>query len=266
MAGWKLRKDKTQAEEPGTDAETAVGTAPPLDAEAPAQWETTERAEHEHTGAVLELGQAGAQTYGEHAPVAPEPDFETGNGLHFEDEDSVPIIAPEPIIAAPPPAETIESGTSKSEPAVKEFSSTLRMNREELATALTPSPPAGIPAVAPFVLDAPLVPPPTPENLPRLVVRVGRLSGAFDLTQDVTVIGRPDSKIEHYPDVEIDLDDAVSRRHAEVVKHEDGYYLRDAGSTNGTLLNGEKLPPQEERLLTHGDRIRVGERTEIVFE
>jgi hypothetical protein len=260
MAGWKLRKDKTLAEEPGADVEATVG-ALPLEAEVPAQWETAGTTEQEHTGGVLEIGHAGAQTYGEQTPIAPEPDFETGNGLHFEDEDNAPIIASAPIIAAPPPAET-----EAAEPAAKEFSSTLRMNREELATAFTPSPPAGIPAVAPFVLDAPLVSPPTPENLPRLVVRVGRLAGAFDLTQDVTVIGRPDSKIENYPDVEIDMDDAVSRRHAEVVKRDDGFYLRDAGSTNGTLLNGEKLLPHDERLLTHGDRIRVGERTEIVFE
>ena len=50
------------------------------------------------------------------------------------------------------------------------------------------------------------------------------------------------------------------------IKQGDGYSLMDTGSTNGTLLNGEKLPAHEERRLTHGDRIRVGERTEIIFE
>ncbi len=267
MAGWKLRKDKTQTDEPDTDAETADSAAPP---EAETQWETAEALEAEHTGAVLDLGHAGAQAYEEHPQTTPEPDFENdGGGLHFEDEgeplqftDEVPV----PIAAAPPLPAEITEPTPDAGPAAADFTSTLRMNRDELANAFAPQPATGIPAVAPFVLDTPLVAPATPITAPRLIVRVGRLSGAFDLSQEVTVIGRPDSKIQHYPDVEIDLDDAVSRRHAEVVKRDEGYFLRDAGSTNGTLLNGEKLPAHEERLLTHGDRIRVGERTEIVFE
>ena len=258
MAGWKLRKDKTQSEEPdaepNSEAEGAVIAAPPA-VEDSTQWETTPDSEQEHTGAVLDLGQPRAQTYSEHAQPTPEPDFEAGSDLHFEDEGATALQSAEPMVAEP-----------AAMPMSKEFSSTLRMNREELATAFVPAPPTGIPSVAPFVLDTPLVAPATPDTPPRLVVRVGRLAGAFDLSNDVTLIGRPDSKLQHYPDVEIDLDDAVSRRHAEVLKRENGFYLRDAGSTNGTLLNGEKLPAQEERLLRHGDRIRVGERTEIVFE
>ena len=249
MAGWKLRKDKALTDEPGTEAESeAIG-------------EPAEDAEHEPAGAVLDLGHAGAQSYSEQTEAAPEPHFESDSGLHFED-DAQPLQfadeSPAPVIAPPLAA--------AAEPTESNFTSTLRMNREELANAFAPQPSTGIPTVAPFVLDTPLVAPATHDTPPRLVVRVGRLSGAFDLSHDVTVIGRPDSKIQHYPDVEIDLDDAVSRRHAEVVKREEGFFLRDAGSTNGTLLNGEKLPPHEEHLLSHGDRIRVGERTEIVFE
>lgn len=255
MAGWKLRKDKTLTEESGAEAET--------------QGEPVESAENVHTGAILDLGQndlghAGSQTYSE--PTDLEPDFETDSDLHFEDDSSPLQFTDEthtPLIAAPPPPSEPEP---VSEPGEGNFTSTLRMNREELANAFAPQPPTGIPTVAPFVLDSPLIAPATADTPPRLIVRVGRLAGAFDLSQEVTVIGRPDSAIHHYPEVEIDLDDAVSRRHAEVVKRDEGYFLRDAGSTNGTLLNGEKLPAHEERLLSHGDRIRVGERTEIVFE
>lgn len=276
MAGWKLRKDKSQAEtaatEPQDAAPSGVEAAVPHDAEA--------LPETEHTGPVFDLDSAPAHAGVYEAPPTLSPDFETESDLHFADDDGplklVDYTEPEtqPIIAAPPPSETIVTEAAPEEPKsvldTKDFTSTLRMNREELASAMTPPPsaglPTGLPTVPPFVLDAPLVTDATEDTPPRLVVRVGRLSGAFELTKDVTTIGRPDSALHYYPDVEIDLDDAVSRRHAEVLRREDSYSIVDTGSTNGTLLNGEKLPPHEERLLAHGDRIRVGERTEIIFE
>lgn len=170
------------------------------------------------------------------------------------------VEAPPPIIEAPPLMQAEEAP----EMDFSERLRTGRFDRSELAS-LAPAPSLGIPMVAPFVLDTPVSAAP-PAAAPQLVVRVGRLSAPFPLAKDVTMIGRPDSALHHYPDVEIELDDAVSRRHAEVVKRGDSYYLVDTGSTNGTLLNGEKLPPQEERLLAYGDRIRVGDRTEITFE
>ena len=297
MAGWKLRKDKTPAATAAAEPETAteqgaaeggagIYSSPSAGEESPAvetgtQWQTW--ASSDATEPIM-------------AGHTPAPDMEASDDLRFEDEDSplkmmdhtVPFtedllpLSAAPIIAAPPPdmlaAETPPEGmpalatpsfdTSAAEPGEAEgdFTSTLRMSREELTAAFAPPPPSGIPPVAPFVLDAPLVTPATEETPPRLVVRMGRLSAAFDLTKEVTSIGRPDSEMHYYPDVEIDLDDAVSRRHAEIIKRDDAYSIVDTGSTNGTLLNGEALPAHEERPLTHGDRIRVGERTEIIFE
>ncbi len=304
MAGWKLRKDKaqekTQAETLGAEPQTAAEpiAAEPIATGHGAEIYSAPASGDEHSAAFLDPGSEPASAPGQYTPSSnlETGDLETGGDLHFEDEDgplklmdySAPFtqdllpLSAAPIIAAPPPVETTPAetptletptletpsfDTSTPEPAAPagDFTSTLRMNREELA-AFAPASPAGIPPVPPFVLDAPLVSPATEETPPRLVLRVGRLSAAFDLTKKVTTIGRPDSEMHYYPDVEIDLDDAVSRRHAEIIKQGDGYSLVDTGSTNGTLLNGEKLPAHEERLLTHGDRIRVGERTEIIFE
>jgi pSer/pThr/pTyr-binding forkhead associated (FHA) protein len=51
----------------------------------------------------------------------------------------------------------------------------------------------------------------------------------------------------------------ASRRHA-AVRFQDGHYrVRDLGSTNGTLLNGEPL--EAESILRPGDRIEIGGRT-----
>lgn len=48
---------------------------------------------------------------------------------------------------------------------------------------------------------------------------------------------------------------AVSRIHARIRRGEDGYYLRDLNSTNGTSVNGEPVFGNEEVCLREGDRI-----------
>ena len=54
----------------------------------------------------------------------------------------------------------------------------------------------------------------------------------------------------------IPLDDRMSSgHHAEITKDLNGYTIRDLGSTNGTLVNGE---PTTEATLNHGTRIRIG--------
>ncbi len=52
-------------------------------------------------------------------------------------------------------------------------------------------------------------------------------------------------------------DSMLSRRHAEVERRDDGCYLIDLGSTNGTFLNGERVVG--ERRLRNGDLIALGE-------
>ena len=56
-------------------------------------------------------------------------------------------------------------------------------------------------------------------------------------------------------------DPAVSSKHAVIRKLESIYELADLGSTNGTYVNGHKVPKKN---LEPGDIIRVG-NTEAVF-
>lgn len=51
-------------------------------------------------------------------------------------------------------------------------------------------------------------------------------------------------------------DDSVSRKHGEIVKRGDSFFLRDLGSANGCFRNGVK---KTEARLRPGDRIRFGE-------
>jgi HD-GYP domain-containing protein (c-di-GMP phosphodiesterase class II)/pSer/pThr/pTyr-binding forkhead associated (FHA) protein len=64
--------------------------------------------------------------------------------------------------------------------------------------------------------------------------------------------------------LEIVLDDtSVSRRHAEVRSGNQGWRVRDLGSTNGTFLNGTRLGPGEWPVRVH-DIIRCGNVTLVV--
>jgi diguanylate cyclase (GGDEF)-like protein len=92
-----------------------------------------------------------------------------------------------------------------------------------------------------------------------LTVLRGRRRGAtFQIGSSVTVLGRGERS-----DVRLD-DDGVSRRHAELVRLDDGaVQIRDLGSTNGTFVNGERVA---ERVLEDDDRVALGTTTLLKFE
>jgi pSer/pThr/pTyr-binding forkhead associated (FHA) protein len=56
--------------------------------------------------------------------------------------------------------------------------------------------------------------------------------------------------------------DGVSRTHARIVGEQDGYWLEDANSRNGTWLNGERV---KRARLRHLDVITLGRFAELVF-
>lgn len=56
----------------------------------------------------------------------------------------------------------------------------------------------------------------------------------------------------------------ASRHHAVIQKIRDSFFLKDEGSTNGTYLNGAKIPADKYVKLNKGDKITVG-TTNLVF-
>jgi serine phosphatase RsbU (regulator of sigma subunit)/pSer/pThr/pTyr-binding forkhead associated (FHA) protein len=71
-------------------------------------------------------------------------------------------------------------------------------------------------------------------------------------------------RIGRLPDSEIFVDEAVvSRRHAEIYRSDNSYFVQDAGSRNGTLVNGKRISNPTE--IIPGDLIGVG-NSRIVFE
>ncbi len=50
----------------------------------------------------------------------------------------------------------------------------------------------------------------------------------------------------------------VSRVHATFVKGDDGWYVKDEGSSNGTFVNSVRVEPGAPRKLCEGDLVSLG--------
>ena len=76
------------------------------------------------------------------------------------------------------------------------------------------------------------------------------------------IIGRKDPHTGDSPEIDLDkfegLEKGVSRRHAAIVHKDGSLNVVDMGSSNGTFLNGQKLVPNQPRVLRDGDDIRLG--------
>jgi pSer/pThr/pTyr-binding forkhead associated (FHA) protein len=106
-----------------------------------------------------------------------------------------------------------------------------------------------------------LLPRPLARELGRLiVVRSGFLEQgeSYLLDSSALRVGRAADNDLVIPD-----DEYVSARHARFEPRRDGVYVEDAGSTNGTFVNGIRL--SEGRRLAPGDAVTIGE-TELRFE
>lgn len=90
-----------------------------------------------------------------------------------------------------------------------------------------------------------------------VVVLAGdRMGEMFPLNDGRTSIGRG-----LHADVRIN-DEGISRAHAQVEREDGNYYLSDAGSTNGTYANGERVT---KNALSEGDKIQIGASSVLKF-
>jgi hypothetical protein len=112
-----------------------------------------------------------------------------------------------------------------------------------VAPGAVPVAPAGTPG-APHGVDASL-----------LVLDEGVVERTIRIRKEIVSIGR-------LPECDVVISDpGASRRHAEIRLEAGTYVVRDLGSTNGTIVNGEITPSHE---LRSGDRITIG-TTELEF-
>jgi len=98
-------------------------------------------------------------------------------------------------------------------------------------------------------------------SVPRFLVEQGEQPGrAVELSALPFTVGRA-------RDCTCVLDDAgISRVHARCVKEGQSLYLEDAGSTNGTFVNGRRLRGGERHRLRGGDVVTLGPNVTWVFD
>jgi len=103
-----------------------------------------------------------------------------------------------------------------------------------------------------------------------VVMHLGQVSKPLVLVEQPEImIGRYDEESGNFPDIDLTpygaLDEGVSRVHALLQQSEDALTLIDLDSINGTYLNGERLAPNQPRILHDGDEIRFGKLITRVY-
>src|SRR5258706_15218133 len=108
----------------------------------------------------------------------------------------------------------------------------------------------------------------------RLLVHIGTDSATsvgIEVTNEA-LIGRADQVEGHAPTLDLaphgGRDSGVSRRLALIFAAENGLFIRDLSSTNGTLLNGYLLKANQPYQLRDGDSLDIGQvhmRVKIVY-
>lgn len=98
--------------------------------------------------------------------------------------------------------------------------------------------------------------------IPRLLVLPAGNVLSLVPGQDTYVIGRVDPASGSYPDVDLvpfgGEEGGVSRRHAQITRSDDLFFIEDLNSVNYTFLNKQKVPVGEIHPLQDGDEIRLG--------
>jgi predicted component of type VI protein secretion system len=153
-----------------------------------------------------------------------------------------------------------ECGSSQEEGALfcSECGGFLLLETGKITAVLPFSEFANRPPPPPLSTDA-LAPAETAQKI-TLVVPSSRRRFKLEVQHELQ-IGRASSEL--VPEVDLTDDDGaekgVSRLHAKIQAVQNGLVLIDLESTNGTLLNNYRLPPQQPYPLKSGDEIRFGD-------
>jgi pSer/pThr/pTyr-binding forkhead associated (FHA) protein len=97
----------------------------------------------------------------------------------------------------------------------------------------------------------------------RLIVHIRDVADPLVIAPDKRVIfGRTSFGSARCPDIDLTpygaLEKGVSHIHAAIIRSGDHLLVVDAGSANGTYLNGQRLTTKREHILCDGDEIRLG--------
>jgi hypothetical protein len=114
---------------------------------------------------------------------------------------------------------------------------------------------------------------PSAPGQPELFLMVRTQQGLIPIPLPVgrsVTLGRTDVETRAEPDIDFTMfsgqDFGVSRMHATIDWSLAGVpTITDLGSSNGTFVNGQKLPPREAHVLRYGDELRLGRLVMFVY-
>lgn len=139
--------------------------------------------------------------------------------------------------------------------------------KEDEAGAKLPFTDALTPPSVPILIGQEANPATEAQEITFLIPSSGRRI-EMDLDQEIQ-IGRADPGAQHYPELDLTEDEGgthgVSRLHALIRRSDEGIVLVDESSTNGTLLNGYRLPPDLPYPVHSGDEVRFGRLLVHIF-
>lgn len=158
-------------------------------------------------------------------------------------------VPPQPSYPAPQPSSYVPSAPTD--------------RRLPPSMPAAPAPPAVAPAQPPIASAPPSVGIPPRATLAPSQLIVATASAALPLPAAAqALVGRGDPVSNFYPDIDLNpygaLDNGVGRRHARLFVQGGQIMLEDMDSTNGTVLNGQKLVPRQPQPLRDGDQIIIG--------
>ncbi|MFP4496863.1 MAG: FHA domain-containing protein [Vulcanimicrobiota bacterium] len=102
-------------------------------------------------------------------------------------------------------------------------------------------------------------PPETPVGMAKLVVQ--GYDQEYLLDKDIITLGRESPADGIFPDIDLtDVDEEayVSRRHAQIIRKDDGFLFEDLGSSNGSFINNVRIAQGVQQFLNENDVIRLG--------
>ena len=102
-----------------------------------------------------------------------------------------------------------------------------------------------------------------------VVVGTNDMARPFRIEKDSVLIGRQDPHTRIFPEVDLTMHDPetkVSRKHAKITRQGEHFLIEDLASVNGTIVHSVdggtvKLSPNNPRVLSSGDVLRLGETT-----
>ena len=97
-------------------------------------------------------------------------------------------------------------------------------------------------------------------NATYLIVNRKGQTEKITITQSPFIIGRNAAAVDYMEDSV-----GISRTHIEISENENGFFVKDLGSKNGTKQNGQPLVAYKNYPLNDGDHILIG-KVEYTFQ